>query len=297
MDLSTLREFVALAYNLNYSQTAKQLYISQSRLSKHIKSLEQELGVRLFVRDTRAVALTPAGRHLSDRLKQLIDDFDDAVDEAMRIEGTVAECLVVAHLNATSGFFLPYASREFHAMHENAHVTFRSMEVDDVLAAVRSGEANVGITALASGIVPDGLDYRVLSIDRFGILASKKHALTRQEKVTADDLKGTPVLIPSAKLLPLTSAATYAFLEKGGAKLDIRKEMNDIGSISPFLLSTNGVACTMEHAAVYFGDDFAFIPFADDGYRKPLHVIIWRHSSETPALIDFVDCVQRAYSR
>ncbi len=62
MDIERCKEFVVLARTRNYLKASEQLFISQSSLSKHIKSMEKELGVTLFTRSTRYVDLSPEGR-------------------------------------------------------------------------------------------------------------------------------------------------------------------------------------------------------------------------------------------
>ncbi len=72
MELRQLRYFVAVADTLNFSRAAESLYVSQSALSKQISELEQELGVTLFERDRRNVALTQAGRVLQTEAKGIL---------------------------------------------------------------------------------------------------------------------------------------------------------------------------------------------------------------------------------
>ena len=65
MDLAYIREFVALASSLSFSETAEQMHISQSALSRHIQALEKELGEPLFIRSTRKMRIPFATRILS----------------------------------------------------------------------------------------------------------------------------------------------------------------------------------------------------------------------------------------
>lgn len=72
MKTEHLYEFSVLARTLNYSRTAKALFLSQSMLSKHVQELERELGTKLLVRDTHSVSLTEAGRLLAGQAGELV---------------------------------------------------------------------------------------------------------------------------------------------------------------------------------------------------------------------------------
>lgn len=73
MELNHVKEFIALTKTENYLEAAENLFISQSSLSKHIKSLEAELGTTLFDRTTRQVKLNEAGKVFLKYAQQLID--------------------------------------------------------------------------------------------------------------------------------------------------------------------------------------------------------------------------------
>lgn len=72
MDINYLQEFVTLAVQKNYLETATDLYISQSVLSKHIQKMENELGVALFIRSTRGVELSEAGKLFLPYAKKIL---------------------------------------------------------------------------------------------------------------------------------------------------------------------------------------------------------------------------------
>ena len=79
MNTERLYEFLVLSRVLNYSRAAKALYISQPILTRHIQALEAELGVPLFKRSTHGVALTEAGRLLSNQAEALLEKCDRAL--------------------------------------------------------------------------------------------------------------------------------------------------------------------------------------------------------------------------
>ena len=78
--LAELSAFVAIAERLSFAKAATHLGLSRSSLSETIRTLEEKLGVRLFNRTTRSVALTEAGERLLARLRPTLDDFQDAVE-------------------------------------------------------------------------------------------------------------------------------------------------------------------------------------------------------------------------
>lgn len=84
-DLAPLRSFLIVAERLSFSRAADALGVKPSALSHTIRTLEERLGVQLFNRTTRSVALTPAGRALAARLKPAIQAIGGALSDARRI--------------------------------------------------------------------------------------------------------------------------------------------------------------------------------------------------------------------
>jgi DNA-binding transcriptional LysR family regulator len=88
VELRQLRYFVAVAEELNFGRAAARLLIAGPSLSQQIKALEQDLGVGLFVRDRRSVALTPAGAALLPDVRALLERADEVRRRAERLSGT-----------------------------------------------------------------------------------------------------------------------------------------------------------------------------------------------------------------
>lgn len=76
MDIKDLQCFLAVAETLNFTRAAERIFISQSSLSLRISSLEYELGVKLFLRDSRHTFLSPAGAALLPHAKMILDELD-----------------------------------------------------------------------------------------------------------------------------------------------------------------------------------------------------------------------------
>jgi DNA-binding transcriptional LysR family regulator len=96
MDLHQLREFIAIAESGSFSKAARRLRIAQPPLSRHIRSLEQELGVKLFVRTAVGVEITPEGSLLLAQARVVLDDTSALIELASRTKLGLASTLRVA---------------------------------------------------------------------------------------------------------------------------------------------------------------------------------------------------------
>src|SRR6202035_249265 len=106
MKLRHLEYFVAAAEELNFTHAAGRLHVSQPPFSKQIQDLEGELGVNLFQRDRKGVALTAAGKAFLIDARGILDSCDLAVKKAQRINrGELGE-LTVGHMAALTYDFL-----------------------------------------------------------------------------------------------------------------------------------------------------------------------------------------------
>lgn len=95
IELRQLRYFVAVAEELHFGRAAERLHMSQSPLSRAIRDLERELGVVLFVRTTRRVELTAAGKVLLERARPALVEIDGAVADARRASQPDAGVLAI----------------------------------------------------------------------------------------------------------------------------------------------------------------------------------------------------------
>ena len=82
-----IQYFITLAECLSFTQTAAVHEVSQTAISQYIASLEERLGVKLFTRSQRSVALTDAGRFYYERVRQILSLYDDTLDKLQAIAG------------------------------------------------------------------------------------------------------------------------------------------------------------------------------------------------------------------
>lgn len=293
MDIKFLREFLALSQCLNYSAAAKQLFISQSMLSKHVMSMEDELGAKLLIRDGRSVRLTAAGKLFADRCHKILECYDNTRQEISDLEKAVESVLKIGYLYATTHDYFPEACADFHKNHPNVRVSVAALEVDEITEGVRNGTLDLGYTISPSGLIKD-LESSLFSKDCYGICCRKNHPLARKKNLTLANLKGYKILMPDPKDMPSVSRATRQVFDGCGYKPDFCEDMHDIGSIKPFLLTSGGVALAPSHIVNHLDKNYVFIPL-EDVEIHPHTIACWKASHESEMLLDFIDSMHKAY--
>lgn len=95
---TAIRCFLALANCLNFTETAKQMYMTQQSVSKYIAKLEEDLGFKLFIRTKHYVMLTKAGKNYYDFFSRLDEEFTDVTEQTRRYYDNVNGSLLIGHL-------------------------------------------------------------------------------------------------------------------------------------------------------------------------------------------------------
>jgi len=190
--LRIIRETVRQNFNLTEASAA--LYTSQSGVSKHIKDLEDELGVQLFIRKgKRLLGLTEPGQALlsivermlvdADNIKRLADDFNK-VDE-----GT----LTIATTHTQARYVLPPIVNQFKKAFPKVHLVLQQASPVEIAEMLLQGEADIGI-ATESLTTEENLASVPYYNWRHSIIVPQSHPLTQVPNITLEDLAHYPII-------------------------------------------------------------------------------------------------------
>jgi DNA-binding transcriptional LysR family regulator len=154
MDLRQLRFFVAVAEELHFGRAAQRLNISQPSLSLRIKSMEEELGVRLFERNRHQVKLSVAGEAALAETYRTLDQAARVRTSALQAErGKVAKLSIGCVPSALFAVLPPILNR-LHALDPEIALSIIDIETAAALPAVREGRIDVGILRLEHAEAP-----------------------------------------------------------------------------------------------------------------------------------------------
>ncbi|MDR1537204.1 MAG: LysR family transcriptional regulator [Clostridiales bacterium] len=192
METNYIREFVVLAETMNFLNASEELFVSQSSLSKHIQALERDLGVSLFNRSTRKVALSEYGRAFLPYAKKISSACQKTVDEILQLKThgyvNVGSIPSMAQYNITDILF--------RFQKDNVKFALNMLE-SDTLELVES-LANGGIELAFLREITDenpGLERIPCAVDCLCAVFPQKHPLSHSFEVELTQLQEEELLL------------------------------------------------------------------------------------------------------
>jgi DNA-binding transcriptional LysR family regulator len=182
LDLRKLRYFTVLAEHLNYGRAAAALHIAQPVLSRQIRAFEHELGVTLFVRDKRAVELTPAGEQLLADAAPLLANAS-ALTRRTRVAARERLSFTVGFM---PGLMVTGAVRALEAAHPGLSVNVVRTGWDDQVEVVHDGR--VDVSYIRQPVNCRGLRVVDLLTEPRVVVLAATHRLAGKEDVSITDL-------------------------------------------------------------------------------------------------------------
>lgn len=191
--LRDLRYFVTVAEELNFTNAARRLYVSQPSLSRQIAKLERDLRVQLLVRDRRTVGLTTAGHELLARARTLLVDWDTAWREASDAAAGQNAVLRVGQQTSIGRGIVAHLVTQLATRRPTWRVELRQASWADPSAGLDDHSADVAVCWLP---LPNPHRYRerVLVAEGIVIALPEGHPLAGRDALQFDDIEQVPLL-------------------------------------------------------------------------------------------------------
>jgi DNA-binding transcriptional LysR family regulator len=193
--LPDLRAFVTVGKLQSFAAAAKALHLSQPALSRRITSLEALLGVRLLDRTTRSVALTAVGERFVADITQMFDQLDRSVISLHDVARLEAGDVTVGCIFSVVHHFLLEVIGTFRAQHPRVMVRLVEESGDEVLASVKSGQADFAISY--TGMHDPDVEFTPLLEEPFVLACRPEHPLAKRRSLRWAELGEHPYALVS----------------------------------------------------------------------------------------------------
>lgn len=287
--MAALIHTLAVAEYLSFHRAAQALGTSQSSISARIKTLENDLGVILFDRNTRGVRLTEAGRRFVSQVDDAMGILDRAIRTAgMQARGEEGELRIGVHALA-AGCFLTRLLDGFHASHPNIHLHITEGTARDGQLMVREDKLDIAFMACFHEI-PD-LNSRIVWRDRLMVALPPTHPLVSGTDVEWRQLAGETFLVRRGGTGPQVHDLIVA--RSAGKWLTPSIRCLDVGrsALLSMIAAGHGISLFVEEKAAVKTTDVAFLPIHDEPETIPFSAV-WSPRNREPALLNLISLLE-----
>ncbi|NNG34673.1 LysR substrate-binding domain-containing protein [Nakamurella aerolata] len=242
METNHLLSFVAVAEELSFTRAAQRLHMVQSTVSAAIKTVEREVGRSLFVRSTRSVELTAAGRELLPVARRLLADVDELRSLGNDPGVPLRDRLRIGLLTNLERLELPSLLGAFRRQHPQVELWLQTLPrgSTDVVAGVRAGRLDLGFSGGLPAAAMRGLRKHRLIEEPFTVLLPPEHRLADRASVPITELVDEPfVELPRGFG---TRVLLDGWLRRRGLRRHVAVEVPDLATVPDFVAAGLGVA-------------------------------------------------------
>ncbi len=290
MEIKNLRYFLAVAREENMSHAAEIMHVTQPTLSKALKSLEEELGKKLFTRRSFSIKLTDEGMLLRDRAEDLIAMADKIEQEFVSLDDITGGDI---YLGLAESYQIRLLAREIKKLKDRYpsftyHIT--SGDTEQVTEKLDKGLLDFAVICET----PDKEKYEYVvfpSSDRWGVVMQRTHPLAKKKSIRATDLIGQALYCSEQSWnieIPEWAGECYPELRlEGSFRLSYNASM--------FAKEGLGILLTFEHLIDCSEEsDLVFRPLSPKQETK-LYLIWSKYQTFTPIAGKFLEQVRNSF--
>jgi len=195
MDLKILKSFIAVAKHQSFSEAAKELHTVQPAISRHISTLEEQLGVSLFTRNSRDVSITQAGEQLLKDATTILALTEQAKNKVKLVYNGQMGSLNIAHLSSACLSFMAKLVRTYRAQFPNVHVRLFEMTATEQIEAFKNGQIDIGFSRPLPSAIADEYVSENIYIDRLVGVVNKNHKFAGAQSIDLVALKNEQIIL------------------------------------------------------------------------------------------------------
>lgn len=246
IELRLWRQFAVLAEELHFGRAAARLHMTQPPLTQAIQGLERQLGVPLFARTRRSVALTPAGLALLPAVRRLLAAAEALPQVAQAAAAGLAGQLRLAFVSSVAYGPLPEWLRSFREAHPDVVLQLREATLDVQLAAFDADEIDAGFLLHAPGAVPPGFAAWPALTEPLVMALPASHPAVALPVLHLADVAAEPLVIFPRQIAPSLYDALLAAYRARGATPQIAQEAIQMQTIVNLVSAGMGLAWVPE---------------------------------------------------
>ena len=263
MELRQLRYFVKVGELLNFTEAARELFVSQSTLSQQIRSLEDELRCSLLVRDSHSVTLTEEGRYFLSDARKTLQQAQQCVDRIADVQNLDEGELNIGCTHSF-GTILRETMLDFTSRHPNIHLNARFKTMEELMGMLQRQEVDFALSYKPHELF-DNVESHVLFDNKLCVFLSESHPLAAELSGCQISLTRMQALKYAMPTRGMQARNLFEMLiDDKGYAFDIRLEINEVNTITDIVRNSH-FATVLSRAAVTAQSGLVCVPIDVSG--------------------------------
>jgi len=288
MDINQIRCFVTVGKELHFGRAAQKLEMMPASLSRFIKLLEEELGVRLLNRSTRNVSLTAEGGVFFDEASKLLEQFDALSVRFKTSSRDERRILRIGAIDTAARGLIPALLHLFLEKHPDADIHIIEEKSTNLLPKLKSGWLDM-IFIRAPQTLDSTLEMRFITYEHCVLAVPQSHPLANQSCVTVTDFSHEAMIIPDRRTRPHSHELTMSLFKHAGLTPHIAQYAEEKQTIISLVAAGLGLAVVPVSYRDMNRDKVCYIPLKLDERSKGLPLsVAWQRGYEDEYLRDML---------
>lgn len=241
MDINQLRCFVVLSDELHFGRAARKLEMMPASLSRFIKLLEDDLGIRLLNRSTRNVSLTPEGAEFLNEARVILADFDALRLRFRKNKLSHKKTLRIGAIDSAARGLLPKLLNLFVQQYPDADIHITEDKSYSLIPRLISGWLDI-VFVRPPEHVDATLTTRFIANESCVLAVPIHHRLVSYDQVSIDDFFNEPVIMPERRTRPHSHDLTMNVFKAGGRSPVIAQYAEEKQTILSLVAAGLGIA-------------------------------------------------------
>ncbi len=195
MDDVKLKYFLSVAKHLNFTEAAKDHYMTQPAISRQISELERDLGTKLFHRSTRSVSLTKSGELFLEDAKRILSLAENARERITLADSSEDLSLGIIYLSSPTRTFLPELIRQFHLQYPQVSIDLNSKTAQEIVEDIKNPTADIYFSMSYDLKKQKPLVCRNLFTDSFCFVCRNDHPCLEDAAIDPEKIASEPFLM------------------------------------------------------------------------------------------------------
>jgi len=287
--LDLLHSFLIVADELNFRRSAERLSIDQSALTRRIQKLEQRLGFVLFVRTTREVSLTPAGRYFYAENTGLLHAYSNSIEAARRVADGKTGDLRIGYMAFAAIDLMPSAVALF--CQQNPHVNIRLRQIPTQAQKLALSNEEIDIGYFIGPFEHSEFHSLPLTSDPLCVAIPPGHPLSRKEAVLPEDLADYPLVFGAVSQWGAYRRRISELFSLAGVELRVELEATNTLALIGLVSAGVGVTIFPENLLRLFGHAIETRPIRHPDFRIEM-ILSWTRINRKATLQKYVGLVK-----